>query len=453
MGKNAKKKDYEQMPIVNKYAAGIDLGSRLHVACVLDQGEAQLKEFGTYTSDLEELCNWLLSYEITSVAIESTGIYWQPLYRMLLDYGLEVVLVKPGQYKRDKKTDYADAQWLQKLHSMGLLSGSHVVDNNTEVLQQYWRYRQDQVSRCGDCVRRLQKVLRQMNICLEVVVSNIVGSTGLKILESILSGERDVKRLASYRHGNIKASEEEIEKALRGDWREVYLELLRVHYEEYQFHQSKIVQMDKKIEAVLERYTGSVLHEQHKEEAKEVVIKKKRSKNSPSFNIQHYSYALFGGVDLSRIPGVSHGLLMTLLCEVGPDLSKFKSSGAFTQWLRLTPNNKISGGKLNSSKSKRTRQRLSQAFKDCANTVGNSRSGDLSGFFKRIAYRKGRGAAIYATARKIAVIVWNMLTKKEAYNYRSNEVYEQKIRIKQINNIQKHILRLQLKPEDLVFQT
>lgn len=451
--KTKKQKDFEQMPVVNAKAAGIDVGSKTHFVAVGQQKD-EVREFGCYTSELHELCNWLMEHSITKVALESTGSYWQPLFIMLQAYGLEPILVN-GRFTKNvkgRKTDVLDCQWIQKLHSLGLLEGSFIPDLFTETLRQYCRHRQSLLENAASYISKMQKALRMTNIRLDVAVSDITGVSGKMIIEAIISGEKDPVVLASLVKYKVKKSKEEIIKALTGEWREEYIFELRQCYEVYNYFHGKIAECDKHIEAHLNQRIED--NEKLDGEARIEYLGKDKylNKNDPKMNLQRISYQLTGGVDLSVIAGVGSTTIITLLSETGIDLSAFPTARHFTSWLRLAPNKKVSGGRVISSRTLKGKSRLADALRHVAVAVGNRlKEGSLHQFYRRIAYRKGKLAAVTATARKIAVIIYNMLTKRQAYKPIAETEYLEKIRMAQVKAMQRRINQLGVRPDELIF--
>ena len=405
-----------KLKVINSHAAGIDVGSRSHYVAI-GQESSDVREFGVYASELKNLVQWLLENKITSVAMESTGTYWQNLYSELQEAGIEVVLCN-GKFTKNikgKKTDVMDCMWIQKLHTLGLLTGSFLPDEATEKLRTYCRHRSNLIDSAAVITRRMQKYLHLLNLRLDIVVKDIVGLTGLTILESICKGETNPDLLASYRHGNCKKSKEEIAKALQSNNRKDYLFALQQELELYKYYQGCIERCDKEIEKYLNRHLKNKNSNQlGKIESK---IHKRVNKNAPKcIDINQIAYKYFDGVDIMAIEGVSHATVLTLMSEVGLEgIKKFNTAKQFASWLRLSPNNKISGGKVLSKKLPKGSNRLKIALRNAANTIGNLKDTHLSDFFKRICYRRGRPAAVSATARKLAVILWNMIVKKAPY--------------------------------------
>lgn len=411
------KKEISQVAfsLVNAHAASIDVASRENWACVGDAPD-EVKSFGVFTQDHHELALWLKSYGIQTVAMESTGIYWKSLYLILISYDFEVVVVNPAHVGslRNQKTDKKDARFIRKLHQAGLLQSSFQPDLITDQLRTYNRHRRRLIQDTARLVTKMQNALVLMNLQLKVVLSDIEGKTGQNIIQAILSGERDAAKLADLADPRVKASRADMIAALNGQWHEQYLFMLKQHWEHYQLLKNQIHDCDDRIASVLEAEIAK--NGQH-DLAYRPQKKKKRNKNNPSFRVDKYAYQLSDGVDLMQIEGVSLTTVLTIISEVGLDLGKkFPSARHFASWLGLSPNHKMSGGKILSRKSKKNRHHLAVAFRRAANALGRQRKATyLTQFFKRLSYKKGRKLAICATAHKLAIIVYNMLVNKEAY--------------------------------------
>ena len=411
------------MEIVNSHAAGIDVGSRSHFVAI-GQDKEDVREFGVYNEDLQAIALWLRAHAIVNVAMESTGTYWQSLYAVLQEAGLQVILCN-GKFTKNikgRKTDVQDCQWIQKLHSIGLLSGSFLPDEATEQLRTYCRHRANLLDQTADTTRKMQKYLRLLNLRLDVVVRDITGLTGLSIIAAICNGETNPQRLASLRNSNCKKSEEEIAKALQSNGRKDYLFGLNQAYKMYLYIQEQVKECDKEIERMLNEHINS--NNNKREHYIDRKIYKRVNKNTPkNMDLNLMAYQYFEGVDLLAIEGVSYSTVLSLMSEVGLEgLKKFSSAKQFSSWLRLSPNNKISGGKILSSRIPKGSNRLKIALRNAANVIGNLKDTPLSNFFRRISFRKGRNAAISATARKLAVIIWNMIVKNQPY--RNDHGYE-----------------------------
>jgi len=439
------------MEVINPNAAGIDIGSRSHFVAI-GQGTEDVREFGVYNEDLKEIANWLKENEIETVAMESTGTYWQSLFDVLQAEGLSVILCN-GKFTKNikgKKSDVQDCQWIQKLHTMGLLSGSFLPDEATEQLRTYCRHRANLLDQAADTTRKMQKYLRLLNLRLDVVVNDITGLTGMKIIDSICKGEVNSKKLASLRNGNCKKSEQEIAKALETNGRKDYLFTLNHEYKMYLNLQSKIIECDTEIEKMLNlQINNDDNKKQHHIDKK---VHKRINKNTPkNIDINLLSYQFFEGVDLLAIEGVSYSTVLTLMSEVGQGIHKFETAKQFASWLRLSPNNKISGGKVLSNKIPKGSNRLKIALRNAANAIGNLKNTALSNFFARISHRKGRVSAISATARKLAVIIWNMIVKGQPYIPLTEYQFVDQKR-KKITAMKRLITKFEITTDDLNLQ-
>lgn len=442
-----------EMDIVHPHCAGIDVGSRSHFVAI-GQGEGDVKEFGVYADDLTALAQHLQADGITSVAMESTGNYWQNLYVELVKHGMEVTLCN-GKFTKNikgKKTDVKDARWIQKLHTMGLLSGSFLPDDATETLRTYCRQRQNMIDLAAEATHKMQKYLKLLNFRLDVVVRDVCGLTGLAIIADICKGNLDPEKLSEHRHGNCKKSKEEIAKALKGNNRKDYLFGLKQEYESYQFYQKKIAECEIQINSLLKRQINTD-PEKKKLKTGDKVHKRVNKNAIKGIDLNQASYQYFGGTDLMSIEGVSHSTILTIMSEVGPEgFHKFATAKEFASWLRLAPNNKISGGKLLSSKTPKGSNRLKIALRNAANAIGNLKETHLSNFFKRVAYRKGRTVAVSATARKLAVIIWNMVVKQIPYKPPTQYLFvDERRKLAVIAKMKKQIGKLGLAKEDLGF--
>jgi transposase len=422
----------KKMQILNPNAAGIDVGSRSHFVAI-GQEDNEIKEFNVYQSGLKELVEFLKTNGIKTVAMESTGSYWQSLFLLLQDQKFEVLLVQGTQTKNLKaKTDVKDAQWIQKLHSLGLLRGSFLPSQSTMEIRTLHRHGESLVEESVKYVNKMQKALRLMNFRLDVAISDIVGVSGIRIIKAILEGETSGEKLAQYCDNRVKKSKEEIADALQGKINPELLHELSNCFDIYLFLQEKIKNNSQKINKVLQ------------EQVKEIVLpediklaKKKRSrKKEVQLDVQAHCCKIFG-VDLFAIECISEGTVASFLAEVGTDIYKFKTAKQFVSWLRLAPNNKISGGKILSSRTPKGKNKFALTLRNAANSIDRKKDGHLMLFFKRIAYKKGRGAAITATARKIAVIIWNMIVKKTEYIAVNTQEYIQEIKSKKIAQIKK----------------
>ncbi len=425
-------KKTEKMEIINSHAAGIDIGSKSHYVAV-GQNEDQVREFNVYSSGQQQMIFYLKECRIESIAMESTGSYWQSLFRVLQDAGFEVLLVSGAQTKNVRgKTDVKDCQWIQKLHSLGLLRGCYLPSETTSKIRTLSRHRQFIVETAASLSNKMQKALRLMNLRLDVVLNDITGVSGIRIIEAILNGERDGEKLSQLAHPRVRKSKKDIADALQGQWSEEILFELKSSYGLYKVMQNNIADCDIKIEDILNNATKGVVVEQNNKLTK----KQTKGKNQQRFNLSSYSYKMFG-VDLFAIESISMNTVMTFIAEIGNDINKFNTSKQFTSWLRLAPNNKVSGGKLISSRTPKGKNKFTLALRNAANTIDRQKGGTLNTFFKRIAYKKGRAAAITATARKLAVIIWTMITKKQEYKPLEETKYIELIKTKKMSNIKK----------------
>jgi transposase len=442
-----------ELDIINANAAGIDVGSRSHYVAV-GQSMDDVKEFGVYAEDLTALCLWLLSYGITSVAMESTGDYWQNLYAELMKHGIEVVLCngKFTNHAKGKKTDVKDCQYIQKLHALGLLTSSFLPDETTEKLRTYCRQRSNLISSSSGASRRMQKFLKFLNFRLDVVVKDVCGLTGLAIIEDICKGNFDPESLSNHRHHNCRKSKEEIAKALHANNREDFLFGLKQELQAYHFFQKQIEACDREID----KFIKEELRRSPEKSKLKTTDKpyKRQNKNAVAIkNFNQVAYKYFGGVDLMAIEGLSLATILSIMSEIGPDgFKKFNTSKHFVSWARLAPNNKISGGKILSSRIPKGSNRLKIALRQSANSIGNLKDTHLSDFFKRVAFRKGRQAAVSATARKLGVIIWTMVTKQVPYSPPQEYLFlDQKRKLKMVSRIKKNIAKFDLKPVDVGF--
>lgn len=441
------------MEIINPNAAGIDVGSRSHFVAV-GQGSDDVKEFGVYNDDLNSLVQWLLLNEVTTVAMESTGTYWQSLFAVLQNAGFKVILCN-GKFTKNikgRKTDVQDCQWIQKLHTIGLLTGSFLPDEATEQLRTYCRHRANLLDQAADTTRKMQKYLRLLNLRLDVVVKDITGLTGLSIIEAICTGETDAAKLASLRNGNCKKSEEEIAKALQINGRTDYFFALKHEYKMYEYLQSSINECDIEIEKLLSKQISN--SENKREHFLDKKVHKRINKNTPkNMDLNLMAYQYFEGIDLLAIEGVSYSTVLSIMSEVGLEgIKKFATAKQFASWLRLAPNNKISGGKVLSHKIPKGSSRLKIALRNAANVIGNLKDTPLSNFFCRINYRKGRVSAISATARKLAIIIWNMIVKKQPYNNEHGYEFLDQKRKRKVQEMKKLIHKFDIKTDELGLQ-
>jgi len=424
----------------NPNAAGIDIGSDSHYVSVPEErAEMPVRRFGAFTADLHAIADWLKSCGVTSVAMESTGVYWIPLFEVLEERGFEVLLVDPYKIKHvpSRKTDVLDCQWIQELHSLGFLTPAFRPADEICVLRSYARQRDRLIRRCGDHVRHMQKALAQMNLKLTEVISSITGKTGMKILRAILAGERDPQKLAAMRDGRCRAEEATIALALEGHWRDEHLFELRQAVEFYDFYQAQIAACDRELEAKLQSL------EARRPDLPALEGKRKGQPSHPlQFGDGGYSELYrVTGVDLTRVEGLDAPSVLTILSEIGVDMTKWRSPKAFANWLGLCPGSKVTGGKRLSSQSRRCANRAARAFRLAAYGLQHSHS-YLGAFYRRIKSRLGAPKAITATAHKLARIVYAMLRHQTEYDDKGMEYYETRYRERAFANLKRNARRL-----------
>ena len=397
---------------VNLNAAGIDVGATSHfVAVSADRAEPPVQGFAAFTADLYRLADWLAECGVETVVMESTGVYWIPLFGVLEERGFQVMLVDPRRIKNvsGRKTDVLDCQWLQQLHTYGLLSGAFRPEAEIRRLRSYLRQRAMLVQYASHHIQHMQKALTQMNVKLQHVISNITGKTGMDIIAAIVSGERDPRKLAQFRRPGMKADEETIARSLQGHWREEHIFELTQALELYRFYHDKIAECDREIEAQLERFENSSDGESPASNGK-----KRNQGNAPRFDVQGQLY---------RMTGVDGFTALKVTSEVGADMTKWPSAKHFASWLGLSPNNRITGGRVISSKTKPSANRAAAALRLAANALHRSDSA-LGAFLRRKKAHLGAPKAITATAHKLACIIYAMLRHGQQYVDAGAEYYE-----------------------------
>ena len=432
-----KKKTLNSLKPINLNAAGIDIGAESHwVSVPQDRDEQNVKEFRCYTPDLYALADWLSQCEIKTVVMESTGVYWIPIFQILETRGFEVLLVNSHHVKTvpGRKSDVLDCQWLQQLHSYGLLAGSFRPQDEICVLRSYIRHRDNLIRSAGTHVQRMQKALTQMNLQLHRVISDITGKTGLKIIRAILAGERNAEQLASLKDGRIRRTVEEIAAALTGDYRVEHLFALRQELQLYEIYQQQIAQCDEEIEAYLISLNSQIEVEETKS-GKKLSKKKKACGNQPAFDLKSHLHRI-SGVDFTRIDGLGVLTVQTILSEVGLDPSRFPTVKHFTSWLGLCPGSRVSGGKVKSSQTRRVVNRAANAFRLAANALSRSQSAN-GAFFRRLRARLGSPKAITATAHKLARIFYCLWRGGGEYRDPGVDVYEQQYQQRVLKNLQR----------------
>lgn len=420
--------------IVNPNAAGIDIASNIHyVAVPEDRSSTPVKSFKGFTRDLHSLARWLVSCNIDTVAMESTGSYWYHLYTILLEYDIEVYLVNARHVKNvpGRKSDVMDAQWLQELHTNGYLNACFQPDNLTRELRTYVRLRKQIVRDMARETQHMQKAMITMNIKLHDVISDITGKSGKAIIEAILNGERDPKALSRLRHSQIKASEKTIIKSLEGNWRPEAIFCLDMAYKRYQELESHLKEVDKQSEGVLSLFASQNVD---KKTIKANSIKNKQ----PAFNVAQHLYNAYG-VDVTKIYGFKQTTALTVFSETGVNLkSKFPTDRQFLSWLNVVPDNKISGGKVLSSRVKKKKNNAGQAFREAANTLWNAKN-PFGDYLRSKKAKSGAGEAVVATAKKIATVFYKMVTEQVEFDPYIIEGNRQKYLEKRARYFQKRL--------------
>lgn len=440
------------LPVVNPQAAGIDVSSRFHMVAVGQDKDEDVTEFGVTTPDLHTLCQYLQGRHIQKVVMESTGYYWIPLFWMLQSYGFEVMVINPADIKcyNRPKTDVLDACWMQQLHTLGLLKSSFQMDNFGETLRSYVRRRRNIVQDRNRHVNRMHKALILMNIQIGTQLTDLGGASGMDIVRDIVKGERDPEKLFAHIRKGVKAPRKEILKALQGTWQPQYVFELCQLLQVYDLSTQQLKACDAEIELLLEHWCGEngFTPPDPKERPTDSEKKATAGKNLPPLRVTKI-LKMATGVDALAIGGFSGGCFLDIVAETGTNLQQFPSANHYTSWLGLAPNNKKSGGKILSSKIPKRPNRAAAAFRQAANAVGRSNNHELKPFFHAIQKRKGWNGAITATARKLAVVYYNMVTKQENYNYQSSEVQKARKRAAALKKIQKSINELQITSEEL----
>jgi transposase len=441
------------MPVVHPHAAGIDVGATEHFVCVPEDavapGQSPVRSFRAFTGDLDKLVEWLQQCQVKTVAAEATGVYWIPLCQKLEAAGIELVLANARHLKQvpGRKTDVKDCQWLQRLHSYGMLSGSFRPTDEFCHLRTLMRHRENLVDGCGQQVQHMQRALNYMNVHLHHAVSDLNGQTGLRILDAILAGERDPKVLVTLRDERIKRSTpQEMGAALQGDWRAEHLFVLKQAREAYRFLETQIAQCDEQIEQALTQIVIEPLSAPAADPPANPVAStnpKAKKKKRPTRKTGHglkkdltSELHRICGVDLTQVIGLNVLSVLIILSEIGVDMSRWRSAKAFSSWLGLNPGNKISGGKILSSRTPHVVNRVSILLRTLATAVGRSDTW-LGVFHRRMKARLGPAGANTATARKLACLIYHLLKYKEAYIDVDVLIYSEKIKLQRLGRLRK----------------
>jgi transposase len=422
---------------VNPHVSGIDCGATAHyVAVPADRSPTPVQSFSTFTPDLVRLVDWLIACGVTSVAMEATGVYWIPIFDMLETRGLDVQLVNARHLKHvpGRKSDVADCEWLRDLHSVGLLRGSFRPTEGIVALRAYVRHRHTVVETAGMAIQRMQKALLQMNLQLPVVVSDITGVTGLKIVRDIVAGQHDPAILARHRDYRCRASSAEIVAALTGHYRPEHLFVLRQNLELFDFCQAQLTTGDRAIEAQVQALIAPCDVPSTPLPAPRA--SRRRVDNEPAFEIRTPLHQLTGGVDLTQIDGIGPYTALKLIAEIGTDMRRWATEQHFTSWLTLAPKNRVSGGRLLSSRTEPSANRAAMILRVAAMTLGRGPTA-LGAFYRRLAGRIGKPQAITATARKLAILVYRALKGDLVYRDPGAASYDQQQRTRVIRRLRR----------------
>jgi transposase len=428
-------------PVIQPDAAGIDISSKEHFIAVNPERDDQpIRCFGSFTEDLYAIATWLKKCQVSTVAMEATGIYWLSLFLVLEEAGFEVLLVNARHVKnvRGKKSDVSDAEWIRQLHSCGLLSASFQPDEFTRTLRTYIRHRKNLLQMAATHILMMQKAMEQMNIKLQHVIADITGKSGMSIIQAIINGERDPENLVQLLDGRIKASKEVVKRSLQGVWKEENIFELEQSYEMYHLYRSKIIDCDKRVKDLLLQKSGPA---QKEDESKKPSVKS--NKNNLNFDATQILQQITG-TDLTEIYGINDSNATEILCETGFDMTKWPTEKHFTSWLNLAPNNKISGGKVLSSKIPKKKNRAGQVFRMAAFAVQRSKNW-LGLFYQRMKSKLGVKKAVTATARKIAVIFYKMVKEKIMFVPINLDTYTGSFRQQQLKKLERQAKALGLK--------
>lgn len=430
------------LEVIHPNAAGIDIGNESHYVAVPPVRDSQpVRRFGCTTAELKAMADWLKHCGIRTVAMQSTGVYWIAVFDILEAAGLEVYLVNARDTKNlpGRKSDVQESQWLMKLHTYGLLRNSFRPSQEVRTMRTYWRQRNDLVRAAGSHIQRMQKVLTQMNVQLANVLSDISGVTGQAIINAILAGERDPHKLAELRNPRVKASEEQIALYLEGNWQEDLLFVLKQEQQAYQFCQQQMAACDRELAQYLQQQEDRTQGISLPEETRKGRLTKKKG-NKPRFDLRADLFRMTG-TDLTRIDGLDVMTAMTIVSEAGWDMSKWKTEDHFVSWLRLCPDNRISGDKIIGKRRLPTNNRINVALKMAASTLRLSNT-YLGAQFRRLRAKLGTPVAIKAMAAKLARLVYRMLRYGIKYIDRGVECYELQHRSLQIKHLRSNAAKL-----------
>src|SRR5215213_534985 len=437
-----RKRALDELACVHPNAAGLDIGSDTIVGAIPpDRDPQSVRVFQTFTPDLHVLVAWLVECGIDTVAMESTGVFWIPIYELLEAAGITPYLVNARHVKTvpGRKTDWNDAQWLQKLHALGLLQGSFRPDAEIRTLRTLARYRSELVERRAPHINHMIQALKHMNIQLNLVLSDITGVSGLAMLRAIIAGERDPERLAAFRQPGCKHTEAEIVNALTGRWDDAQLFILKQSVDLFDYYTTKIVECDRQLE---QQYQAMESRWEKDAPLPDLPPAKgeSHSKNAMTFNARA-QIARVIGVDLVAVMGLSAITVQTIISEIGTDMERFPTVKHFCSWLGLAPHNDISGGKVLRSRTMKVRNRANQAFRQAAQSVAKSDS-SFGAYYRAMRSRLGPKQAIVATAHKIARTVYHLLKTGEPYREESAADYDHKRRERERKHLERRAQKL-----------
>jgi len=438
-----KKVDWKALEIVHPDAAGIDVGGSEHwVAISPDRDSEPVRRFRCFTADLRQMAQWLVEKGVRSVALQSTGVYWMPVFEILEQQGLEVYLVNAQHTKNvpGRKSDVQECQWLLKLHAFGLLNNSFQPTDEIRVARSLWRQRANLVAEAGSVIQRVQKVLTEMNVQLSNVLSDLSGVSGMKIIGAILEGERNPWELAALVRPEVKATQEDIAKSLEGNGREELLFILRQQVDLYHVYQQQIANCDLQLRKHLESFGSKVDLKAQPIGARPKG--KKNSRNAPAFDLRSELYRITG-IDWAQVNGIDVLTAQTVIAEAGADLSAFPTERHFTSWLGLCPSNEKSGGKILNRRTRKVVNRATVAFRNAAMTLLRSQS-YLGAQYRRLRTRLGAPKAITAMGRKLACLFYRLIKHGQQYVDKGTEYYEARYREQQIRSLTKKAQKLGL---------
>lgn len=432
----------DNLPQINLDAAGLDIGATEIWVCVpRDRAEQPVRCFKTFTVDLHALADWLTQCGIKTVAMESTGIYWIPIYEILDERGFEVKLVNAHHLKHvpGRKSDVQDCQWVQQLHTFGLLHGSFHPDEQMRAVRAYTRHRANLIQGRAQHIQHMQKALQLMNLKLTNVISDITGQTGLKIIRAILAGERDPQQLAKLRNNHCRTSEAEIAKSLEGHYRPEHLFALQQALELYDFYTRQIQACDAQLEA---NYQAIKPRFDLTQQPLPPPRRTGPDKNSPTFDLRLYLYQMTG-VDLTPIDGINVLTAQTVLAEIGPDMSKWPSVKHFTSWLGLCPHQDVSGGKVLKSRTKPSNNRANTALRMAAQALTHSHS-PLGDYYRLMRARHGPAKAITAAAHKLARIIYHLLKHRQPFDPDRLQQNQEQLKQRRLKRLKRQAAQLGL---------